>query len=379
MFSSRLYCLLLLAVTVVASPVVEPHADGTATLPLTLQRNAMNGQEMVSAGRQRAQALQAAGNGKGHHSSNVPVLNQAVIYTASVGVGSAGDSYNLIVDTGSSNTWVGAVKAYSPSDTSRDTGDFVIVRYGSGFFVGQEYLDRVTLSNQLVINNQSIGAAFLHLGPTDLTQGTLVIESDDTIPTVTDNLFEQKTIQKKALGVYFAPAVPTARYMRLVACGLCYDQSVSYGGVQILSKTAGIADTGTTLIYLPSDAYAKYRDATGATYDNSTGLLTVTPEKFAQMQSLTFNIAGEDYDLIPDAQLWPRSYNTEIGGSPDGYYLVFADTGSNSSESQGLAFINGYAFLERFYSFYDSGCNGQDPAMGFATTKYTNAVVNSAL
>ncbi|KAI5834836.1 acid protease [Schizophyllum commune Tattone D] len=375
----------------------------------------MNGQEMVSAGRQRAQALQAAGHGKGHHSSNVPVLNQAVIYTASVGVGSAGDSYNLIVDTGSSNTWVGAVKAYSPSDTSRDTGDFVIVQYGSGFFVGQEYLDRVTLSNQLVINNQSIGAAFLQqgidpfdgilgLGPTDLTQGTLVIESEDTIPTVTDNLFGQKTIQKKALGVYFAPVssdspggvltfggtdsslyspgslrtfpktttAPASKYWG-------YDQSVSYGGVQILSKTAGIADTGTTLIYLPSDAYAKYRDATGATYDNSTGLLTVTPEKFAQMQSLTFNIAGEDYDLIPDAQLWPRSYNTEIGGSPDGYYLVFADTGSNSSESQGLAFINGYAFLERFYSFYDSGCNGQDPAMGFATTKYTNAVVNSAL
>ena len=65
MFSSRLFCLLLLAVTVVASPVVEPRADVLAILPLTLQRNVTGGQGMVSAGRQRAQALRAYGHGKG--------------------------------------------------------------------------------------------------------------------------------------------------------------------------------------------------------------------------------------------------------------------------------------------------------------------------
>jgi len=31
--------------------------------------------------------------------------------------------------------------------------------YGSGFFSGEEYLDRVTLSPHLVIENQSIGVA----------------------------------------------------------------------------------------------------------------------------------------------------------------------------------------------------------------------------
>lgn len=96
MFSSRLYCLLLLAVTVVASPVVEPRADVPASLPLTLQRNVTGGQEMVSAGRQRAQALRAQGHGRGNRPADEPVANRDVIYTATVGVGSAGQTCEFI-------------------------------------------------------------------------------------------------------------------------------------------------------------------------------------------------------------------------------------------------------------------------------------------
>lgn len=42
----------------------------------------------------------------------------------------------LIVDTGSSNTWVGAGTKYVASSTSHDTGDKVSVSYGSGSFSG---------------------------------------------------------------------------------------------------------------------------------------------------------------------------------------------------------------------------------------------------
>ena len=53
----------------------------------------------------------------------------------------------------------------------------------------------------------------------------------------------------------------------------------------------------------------------------------------------------EDFELTPDAQIWPRSLNSDIGGSSSKYYLVVADIGTNSGE--GMDFINGYAFLER--------------------------------
>ncbi|KAL1696605.1 aspartic peptidase domain-containing protein [Schizophyllum commune] len=385
MFSSRLYCLLLLAVTAVASPVVESRADVTASLPLTLQRNVTGGQEMVSAGRQRAQALRAYGHGKGHRPADVPVANRDVIYTATVAVGSAGQTCD-------SNTWVGAAKPYIPSNTSQNTGKPVGVAYGSGYFVGEEYIDRVTLSKQLVINKQSIGDAEISNGiaPFDgilgrcqsagiltCSPGSLLLNRTEEIPTVTDNLYSQGTIPRPALGVYFAPAASDSPGGALTFGGADsslpktttspasaywgYDQSITYGGKQILAKTAGIADTGTTLIYLPTDAYRAYMASTGAVEDQQTGLLRVTAEQFENMQSLTFTVSG----------LWPRSRNAEIGGTPDGYYLIVANIGSNSG--QGLDFINGYAFLERYYSYYDT----KDSKMGFATTKYTNAVVNS--
>ena len=51
-------------------------------------------------------------------------------------------------------------------------------------------------------------------------------------------------------------------------------------------------------------------------------------------------------------------------------YLVVADIGSNSG--QGLDFVNGQVFLERFYSVFDTG-NGR---VGFARTEYTYATTN---
>jgi hypothetical protein len=74
--------------------------------------------------------------------------------------------------------------------------------------------------------------------------------------------------------------------------------------------------------------------------------------------------------LTPNAQIWPRSLNSAIGGSADKIYLIVGDIGSNSGS--GLDFINGYGFLERFYSVYDTTNN----RVGFATTPFTDANTN---
>lgn len=49
-----------------------------------------------------------------------------VTYTTSVGVGSPATQYTLLIDTGSSNTWVGAGKAYVKTSTSKSTGQKVV-------------------------------------------------------------------------------------------------------------------------------------------------------------------------------------------------------------------------------------------------------------
>lgn len=57
------------------------------------------------------------------------VTNTAVTYTTSVGVGSPATQYDLLIDTGSSNTWLGADKKYVKTSTSSSTGKSVSVTY----------------------------------------------------------------------------------------------------------------------------------------------------------------------------------------------------------------------------------------------------------
>jgi Eukaryotic aspartyl protease len=59
-----------------------------------------------------------------HASDNCHV--PALIYTTSVGVGSPPADYVLVIDTGSSNTWVGAGKEYRKTGTTQETGNDVV-------------------------------------------------------------------------------------------------------------------------------------------------------------------------------------------------------------------------------------------------------------
>ncbi|THH33217.1 hypothetical protein EUX98_g954 [Antrodiella citrinella] len=336
----------------------------------------------------------------------VDVTDAGVTYTTSVGVGSPATQYTLLIDTGSSNTWVGAGQKYVKTSTSHSTNNKVNVSYGSGSFSGTEFTDTVTIAPNLVITKQSIGVAstaqgfddvdgIIGIGPVDLTSGT--VANTDTVPTVTDNLFAQGDIEQSSIGISFQPSTsasqvngeldfggvdqskitsdvtfvpitstsPASQYWGI-------DQSVTYGDneTSILDSTAGIVDTGTTLLLLATDAFQAYEKATGGKLDNTTGLLTITEEQFDNLQSLFFNIGGTNFELTANAQIWPRSLNSTIGGEEGKIYLVTSDLGSPSG--QGLDFINGFAFLQRFYSVFDT-TNAQ---VGLATTPFTDATTN---
>jgi len=124
------------------------------------------------------------------------------------------------------------------------------------------------------------------------------------------------------------------------------------------------------LISPTPDAYKSYVDATGAVFDLSTGLLSISSAQYGNLQSLFFDIGGSTYELTPNAQIMPRSLNINIGGQSDGFYLVVANI-SNAPLS-GMDFVLGMAFLERFYTVLDTG----NSRVGFATTQFTNANIN---
>ncbi|EPQ53054.1 family A1 protease [Gloeophyllum trabeum ATCC 11539] len=402
---SALLSLLVLAIGAVASPIAVDNTP-KVTIAIASKFNSTGPVNIVAADRARIAHLKnKAGSGAKRASYSFDITNTAVTYTTGVAIGSPATTYTLLIDTGSSNTWVGADKSYTATSTSKSTGHRVSVTYGSGSFSGTEYTDRVSLSSDLTINSQSIGVAssssgfgsgidgILGIGPVALTEGT--VSGVSSVPTVTDNLYSQGTISTEAIGVYFAPTTSRSttngeltfggadsskytgslKYTSLTSTSPAseywgIDQSITYNGQTILSSTAGIVDTGTTLVYIASDAYNKYVKATGASLDSSTGLLKISSSQYNNLKTLNFNIGGTAYGLTANAQIWPRSLNTYIGGSSNSIYLIVNDIGTNSGE--GLDFIDGYTFLERFYTVYDT----TNSRFGIATTQYTSATSN---
>ncbi|KAJ7786608.1 aspartic peptidase A1 [Mycena metata] len=397
---------ILLALRVAAGPVLVE--DNFISLPISRRFNFTGTKTVHQNDLARVAAFKNGGAKASRAVVSEPVSNQVVTYIASVGVGSPATTYQLIVDTGSSNTWVGATQKYVVTSTSTKTTQSVSVTYGSGSFSGTEYTDQVTLAPGLVIAKQSIGVAskssgfsgvdgILGIGPVDLTEGTLTKSTSTLIPTVTDNLFGQGTITNDLIGISFEPTTSEDDNNGSIAFGgtdsskftgsIAFtpltttspareywgiNQAITYGtsGTSILASTAGIVDTGTTLVLIASNAFTKYKAATGGVLDSTTGLLKLTATQFANLQNLNFVISGTTYALTPNAQIFPRSLNTQIGGTSTGIYLIVADLGSNSGE--GLDFINGYAFLERFYSVFDTA----NKQVGFATTPFTTATTN---
>ena len=83
---------------------------------------------------------------------------------------------------------------------------------------------------------------------------------------------------------------------------------------------------------LSKGAYDAYASAVGGTEDETTGLLTISPESFSSLQPLNFNIGGNTYGLTPNAQIWPRALNSAIGGSPNAIYLVVSYVSSSTPQ-----------------------------------------------
>ena len=170
--------------------------------------------------------------------------------------------------------------------------------------------------------------------------------------------------------------------------------SFGYGdgeGAINLNTTAGVVDSGDTFLALATgklpcdsgsyptcglsqsstiDPYNLYVKATGAVLDDATGLLRITQEQYNNLKSLFFEIGGTRFEFIPNAQIWPRALNTNIGGQEDSIYLAIIDIGTNRDGI--LDFMMGLPVLERLYTVFDSG----NSRVGFATTQNTNAIIN---
>ncbi|KAI0326565.1 acid protease [Cubamyces sp. BRFM 1775] len=408
----------MLSHATVQATATKVVVNNTITLPIAKRFNFTGSSTILQHDQARAHGLRARALARGTGTSpvpspdvsSVPAENQHVQYIVEVDVGSPPTTYEFIVDISSSNTWVGAGDPYRETATTRSARNTMVLEYGNGAMMsGMEFADTVMLGVEpgLSIRGQFIGAAsfstgfdgvdgVLGLGPTDLTVETLSPDSNSLIPTVTDNLFAQAVIPSEIVSIsfeptnsaghvingeltfggtdtskfvgqmIFAPITPTAPSSQFFGIR----QIVRYGATALLTGNLGIFDTFTTLVLLATDALDTYVAATGAVFDETTGLYRITPTQFASLQNMLFIINGVTFEFTPNAQIWPRSLNSLIGGSSSFVYLIVGDIGTRSGT--GLDFINGMAFMERFYTVFDTGNN----RVGVANTPFTTATTN---
>ncbi|KAG2143757.1 acid protease [Suillus bovinus] len=384
----RSFSALLFSVIVAAS---MSTSWALVTIPLTkLERTGPYLQGSPHADRARASLFKIASDPK-----TVPASNLAYVqYTTSVGVGSPPTYYNLVIDTGSSNTFVGTGKKYVRTPTSVPTGQNINIVYGTGFINGIEYKDTVTLAPGFVITGQSIGDALkfakfdgvdgmIGIGPTDLTKGRLSPDTGLT-PTLMDNALKQGLIKNDIFGISFAPAktyndtngaityggidhalhtgeityAPITKTLPAANSWGINVTSLTYGTHTVIPQsTAGIVDTGTAMILLAKDFLARYLDAIPGSHLDiiDTGLVVIPSSSIAHMQPLNFTINGRVFSMDTAAQLIPLNQNTALGGKAGVQYGVISSLDGNSGE--GLDFIIGQKFLEKFYVVFDADVN----------------------
>src|SRR6267154_744482 len=149
MFSAFLLTTVFIALSIAASPV--DVRNSVITLPITRRLNTSNGtMNILEHDRARAAGFKGIFASPLDHRKLVtssPIVNVAFNYVANVAIGhpdhtckfnlereiaaANGSSYTdeLIVDTGSANTWVGANTRYVETSTSVNTGKAVNIPY----------------------------------------------------------------------------------------------------------------------------------------------------------------------------------------------------------------------------------------------------------
>ncbi|KAF8477887.1 aspartic peptidase domain-containing protein [Gautieria morchelliformis] len=157
-----------------------------------------------------------------------------------------------------------------------------------------DFLTRHTFRG--TIDSYEIGASFEPTASASVTKGEITFGGTDAI--------------KFTGSITFTPITSTSPASEFWGI----DRSVTFGtSMNILSSTAGIVDTGTTLVLIATDAFTRYQTAIGAVVDNATGLLCLATEYFANLKSLFFHVGGV-HDAIDILHFfhWSLSYRHHL-------------------------------------------------------------------
>jgi len=275
----------------------------------------------------------------GQHEDIVIKDYQNAQYYGTVQVGTPGQSFKVIFDTGSSNLWVPVVgcthcgipivapkSKYDETKSSsyeEDGTPFDIV-YGSGEVKGDFAVDSVNVGGMMVKEQRlgaitdagGLGMAYT-LGKFDGILGLgFTSISIDGATTVLENAISQGKMDQPVFAFYLGNnkdgelsigAIDSSKYEgelhEVPLTSATYWQiemdSVTVGGTTVASTAAAIVDSGTSLMTGPKKDVAKLAAMVGAK-PNIMGEFTVDCSKVNSIPDFTFTIDGSDYTLTAE-------------------------------------------------------------------------------
>lgn len=322
--------------------------------------------------------------------SEEPLSNAGnMYYYGQITIGTPGVTFNVMFDTGSANLWVPSYNCtsyaclthnqYNPSASTTfvPNGSNITLKYGTGGMTGYLAMDSVTVNN-LVILNQTFGVAVSELDDHFddvafdgiLGMGFANLATDNVNPPFY-NMYAEGLISQPVFSFYLTIDGTSNVGGELILGGSdssFYVGNMTYvsisvddywqfdmaeatlNGVTLCRNCKAIADTGTSLIMAPIDAYTKLFGILGINPDATVDCSTV---QF--MPVLKFVIGGT------------------VFGIPPSNYVLFLDDGCQVGiQTMGTDFwILGDIFLGQYYTEFDLGNN----RIGFASVsgaQYTN-------
>jgi hypothetical protein len=299
-------------------------------------------------------------------------------YYGEIEIGTPGQKFEVIFDTGSSDLWVAGSKCESScgrhakynsakSSTYTANGTAFDIQYGSGPVSGYESVDvmstgSITVKDQIfaeVTDATGLGLAY-KIGKFDGILGlAFPILSVNKVPTVFENMASQGLVDKNLFSFYLGQ--DNGQKGELLLGGIDenhYTGNIDYvpleaatywqvklDGLKVGDKTYGanthaIVDSGTSLLTGPSDVVKEIAESMGAKKINKAEYMVPCDAK--DLPTLTYTLNGKAFTLESSDYL-----------IPNGDQCLLAMMGLDVPKPNGPLWIMGDVFMRKYYTVFD--------------------------
>ncbi|NXW59082.1 PEPA protein, partial [Eurystomus gularis] len=301
-------------------------------------------------------------------------------YYGTITIGTPGQVFTVVFDTGSSNLWVPSIycKSLSCSNHNRfnphlsstfvATNDTLSIGYGTGSMTGVLGYDTVVVANIKVMNqifglSETEPGTTFYYSPFDGILGLAfpAISSSGATP-VFDNMMTQDLVAKDLFSVYLSKDGTSGSFILFGAIDPQYTtkgiswiplSAETYWQIEMDSVTAGrktlacskgcqaIVDTGTSLLVVPNKVLRKIQRALGADSNGQVSCFFIS-----MLPNVVFHMNGKAFPVPPS------SYVIESDG-----FCSLGFEGMDVPTEEGELWILGDIFIREYYAIFDRSHN----------------------